>query len=157
LAGGSLSLTTLGERWQPHWLLWQLPGGLVFLVAAVAEVQRPPFDAPIADSELVMGPWTEYTGLRFAFFLLAEYAGIVVLSLLFAVLWLGGWHGPWSGQVGILWTLLKAFVVALAILWLRIAWPRLREDQIQRLAWLTLVPLALLQLALTGVGVVMGW
>ena len=104
-----------------------------------------------------MGPWTEYTGLRFAFFLLAEYAGIVVLSLLFAVLWLGGWHGPWSDQLGVVWTLAKGFLVAVVILWLRIAWPRLREDQLQRLAWLTLVPLALLQLGLTGVGVVMGW
>ncbi len=157
LAGGSLSLATLTDRWQPHWLLWQLPGAVVFLVAAVAELQRPPFDAPVADSELVMGPWTEYTRLRFAFFLLAEYAGIVVLSLLFAVLWLGGWHGPWSDQLGFVWTLAKGFLVAVVILWLRIAWPRLREDQLQRLAWLTLVPLALLQLGLTGVGVVMGW
>ena len=67
---------------------------------------------PIADAELVMGPWTEYTGLRFAFFLLAEYAGIVVFSLLFAVLFLGGWRGPFSDELGWMWTLLKGFVVA---------------------------------------------
>lgn len=157
LAGGSLSLLTLSERWTPWWLIWQAPGAFVFLVASVAELQRPPFDAPIADSEVVMGPWTEYSGLRFAFFLLAEYAGIVVLSLLFAVLWLGGWHGPASDYLGWLWTVLKAFGVAVLILWLRIAWPRVREDQLQRLAWLVLVPLALAQLVLTGVGVVMGW
>lgn len=157
IAGGSLSLTVLADRWSPWWLVWQLPGAVVFLVAAVAELQRPPFDMPVADAELVMGAWTEYTGLRFAFFLLAEYAGIVVMSLLFAVLWLGGWHGPFDGALGWLWTLLKGFVVAVGVIWVRVAWPRMREDQLQRLAWLWLVPLGLLQLVLTGVGVVAGW
>ncbi len=157
LAGGSLSLVVLADRWTPWWLLWQLPGAVVFLVAAVAELQRPPFDMPIADAELVLGAWTEYTGLRFAFFLLAEYAGIVVVSLLFAVLWLGGWHGPAPDTLGWLWTLLKGLVVAVAVIWVRVSWPRLREDQLQRLAWLWLVPLAVLQLVLTAAGVVMGW
>ena len=157
LAGGSLSLATLTDRWSPWWLLWQLPGALVFLVAAVAELQRPPFDMPVADAELVMGAWTEYTGLRFAFFLLSEYAGIVVMSLLFATLWLGGWHGPFPEVLGWLWTLLKGLVVAVLVIWVRVAWPRLREDQLQRLAWVWLVPLALGQLVLTGAGVVLGW
>ncbi len=157
LAGGSLSLVVLADRWTPWWLLWQLPGAVVFLVAAVAELQRPPFDMPIADAELVLGAWTEYTGLRFAFFLLAEYAGIVVVSLLFAVLWLGGWHGPAPETLGWLWTLLKGLVVAVGVVWVRVSWPRLREDQLQRLAWLWLVPLAVLQLVLTAAGVVMGW
>jgi NADH-quinone oxidoreductase subunit H len=157
LAGGSLSLVVLVDQWSPWWLLWQLPGAVVFLVAAVAELQRPPFDMPIADAELVLGAWTEYTGLRFAFFLLAEYAGIVVVSLLFAVLWLGGWHGPAPEALGWLWTLLKGLVVAVGVIWVRVSWPRLREDQLQRLAWLWLVPLAVLQLVLTAAGVVMGW
>ncbi|HET7760735.1 MAG TPA: complex I subunit 1 family protein [Phycicoccus sp.] len=157
LAGGSLSLAVLTERWTPWWLLWQLPGLVVFVVAAVAELQRPPFDMPIADAELVLGAWTEYSGLRFAFFLLAEYSGIVVMSLLVAVLWLGGWHGPAPDALGWLWTLLKGLVVAVAVIWVRVSWPRLREDQLQRLAWVWLVPLALFQLVLTGVGVVMGW
>lgn len=157
LAAGTLSVVGIGVAWSPLWLLWQLPGALVFLVAGVAELQRPPFDMPVADAELVMGAWTEYTGLRFALFLLTEYAGIVILSLLFAVLWLGGWHGPWSDSVGWLWTLLKGFAVAVVIIWIRVAWPRLREDQLQRLAWVWLVPIALGQLFLTGIGVVMGW
>ncbi len=157
LAGGSLSLATLTDRWSPWWLLWQLPGALVFLVAACAELQRPPFDMPVADAELVMGAWTEYTGLRFAFFLLAEYAGIVVVSLLVASLWLGGWHGPFAGELGWLWTLLKGLAVAVVVIWVRVAWPRLREDQLQRLAWVWLVPIALGQLLLTGAGVVIGW
>jgi NADH-quinone oxidoreductase subunit H len=154
LAAGTVSLTGIAAAWQPSWLLWQLPGALCFLVAAVAELQRPPFDMPVADAEIVFGPYTEYTGLRFAFFLLSEYAGIVVMSLLFAVLFLGGWHGPFSDALGPLWTLLKAAAVAVLVIWLRVSWPRLREDQLQRVAWLFLVPLALAQLALTGIWVV---
>ena len=69
---------------------------MVFFVAGLAELQRPPFDMPVADAEIVFGPYTEYTGLRFALFLLAEYAGIVVLSALTTVLFLGGWHGPFA-------------------------------------------------------------
>ena len=79
LAAGSLSLVAIGNAWNPWWLLWQLPGAVVFLVSALAELQRPPFDMPLADSEIVFGAFTEYTGLRFAFFLLDEYAGIVVM------------------------------------------------------------------------------
>ncbi len=154
MAAGTLSLAGVVEAWSPWWLLWQLPGALVFLVAATAELQRPPFDAPIADSEVVMGPWTEYTGLRFAFFMLAEYAGMVVMALLFGILWLGGWQGPFPEQLGWLWTLLKGALVVLLIIWVRVSWPRMREDQLQRLAWTVLVPLALAQLGLTAVGVV---
>lgn len=154
MAAGSLSLVGIAQAWSPLWLIWQLPGAFVFLAAAVAELQRTPFDAPIADAEIVFGPFTEYSGLRFALFLLAEYAGIVVFSVLFAVLFLGGWAGPWSDVVGPLWTILKGFAVAVVIIWLRVAWPRVREDQLQQFAWTMLLPLALLQLAITGLGVV---
>lgn len=150
MAAGSLDLVTIGERWQWWWLFWQAPAAVVFLVAAVAELQRPPFDMPIADAELVLGPYTEYGGLRFAFFLLAEYAGIVVMSALFAVLFLGGWTGPFAESLGWLWTILKGSLVAIGIIWIRVAWPRLREDQLQSIAWLVLVPLGLAQLVLTA-------
>ena len=150
LAGSSLSLATLTDRWSPWWMLWQLPGAVVFLVAAVAELQRPPFDMPVADSEIVFGPYTEYTGLRFAFFLLAEYVGIVVISALTTVLFLGGWKGPFDEQLGWLWTLVKIFAVSFVVMWVRVAYPRLREDQLQRLCWQVLVPVALAQLVLTA-------
>ena len=150
MAAGTLNLTAISAAWQPWWLIWQAPAAIIFLVAGVAELQRPPFDMPIADAELVLGAYTEYGGLRFAFFLLAEYAGIVVFSGLFAVLFLGGPAGPFAGTVGWLWTLLKAAVVALLVIWIRVACPRLREDQLQSLAWLVLVPVALGQLAVTG-------
>jgi NADH-quinone oxidoreductase subunit H len=104
---------------------------------------------PIADSELVFGYLTEYTGLRFALFLLAEYAGIVVIAALTSVLFLGGWQGPLLPDA--VWTLLKIFALSFVVIWVRVAFPRLREDQLQRLAWLVLVPVALGQLVLTGV------
>jgi NADH-quinone oxidoreductase subunit H len=154
IAAGTLNLSLIVVNWQWWWLFWQAPAGICFLVAGVAELQRPPFDMPVADSEIVFGPYTEYSGLRFAFFLLSEYAGIVLIAALTAVLFLGGWKGPFDGQLGWLWMLLKTGVVALGVVWVRIAWPRLREDQLQRLAWLVLVPLALVQLAVTSVVVV---
>jgi NADH-quinone oxidoreductase subunit H len=106
---------------------------------------------PVADSEIIFGAFTEYSGLRFALFLLAEYAGIVVLCALTTVLFLGGWHGPYADWLGWLWTLLKTMVLAFVVIWLRVSYPRMREDQLQRLAWQGLVPVALAQLALTGV------
>jgi NADH-quinone oxidoreductase subunit H len=152
MAAGTLSLTGIVEAWRPWWLLWQLPALVVFFVAGLAEIRRPPFDMPIADSELVFGYMTEYTGLRFAFFLLAEYVGIVVIAALTTVLFLGGWKGPFGldAQLGWLWTLLKVFAVAFVVIWLRVTYPRLREDQLQRLCWLVLVPVALGQLVLTA-------
>jgi NADH-quinone oxidoreductase subunit H len=154
MAAGTLSLTGIVDAWNPWWLLWQGIGGFVFFTAGLAELQRPPFDMPVADAEIVFGPYTEYGGLRFALFILAEYAGIVVLSALTTVLFLGGWHGPFEDQLGWLWTLVKTFLVAFLVIWVRVAYPRLREDQLQKFAWQGLVPLVLLQLAITTVGVV---
>jgi NADH-quinone oxidoreductase subunit H len=152
MAAGTLSLPGIVQAWQPWWLLWQLPALFVFFVAGVAEIRRPPLDTPIADTELVFGYKTEYTGLRFAFLMLAEYAGIVVIAALTTVLFLGGWKGPFGldAQLGWLWTLLKIAAVAFVIIWIRVAYPRLRVDQLQRLCWLVLVPVALGQLVLTA-------
>ncbi|NAS25170.1 NADH-quinone oxidoreductase subunit NuoH [Herbidospora sp. NEAU-GS84] len=149
MAAGTLSLQGIVEAWQPWWLAWQAIGAVVFFVAGLAELRRPPFDMPIAESEIIMGPMTEYTGIRFALFMLTEYAGIVVLSALTTVLYLGGWQGPLLP--GPVWTLIKIFALAFVVIWVRVSFPRMREDQLQRLAWVGLVPLALVQLALTGV------
>jgi NADH-quinone oxidoreductase subunit H len=152
MAAGTLSLPGIVEAWQPWWLLWQAPALFVFFVAGLAEIRRPPLDTPIADTELVFGYKTEYTGLRFAFLMLAEYAGIVVIASLTTVLFLGGWKGPFGldDQLGWLWTLLKIAAVSFVIIWLRVTFPRLRVDQLQRLCWLVLVPVALGQLVLTA-------
>jgi NADH-quinone oxidoreductase subunit H len=154
MLAGTLSLTGIAAKWEWWWPVALAPAAFVFLLGGLAELQRPPFDMPIADSELVAGPYTEYTGLRFALFLLAEYAGIVVFSALAAVLFLGGWRGPADDVLGPVWMLLKTFVVAFGVIWVRVSWPRLREDQLQRVAWLVLVPLSLAQLGLCGVLVV---
>jgi NADH-quinone oxidoreductase subunit H len=151
MAAGTLSLTGIVEEWRPWWLVWQLAAAFVFFIGGLAELQRPPFDMPVADSEIIFGPYTEYSGLRFALFLLAEYAGIVVLSALTAVLFLGGWKGPFDDQLWWLWTLTKTIALSFVVIWLRVSYPRLREDQLQKLAWAGLIPVALLQLALTGV------
>ncbi|HEY3685228.1 MAG TPA: complex I subunit 1 family protein [Streptosporangiaceae bacterium] len=152
MAAGTLSLTGIVEAWHWWWLPWQAIGTVVFFVAGLVELRRPPFDMPVADSEIIFGPYTEYTGLRFALFILSEYAGIVVLSALTAVLFLGGWRGPFlNAELGWLWLLVKIFVLAFLVIWARVSYPRLREDQLQSLAWKGLVPLAPAQLALTGV------
>ncbi|MEV0645032.1 complex I subunit 1 family protein [Phytomonospora sp. NPDC050363] len=151
MAAGTLSLSGIVEAWRPWWLLWQLPAMGVFFLAGLAEIRRPPFDAPIADSELVFGYLTEYTGLRFALFLLAEYVGIVVIAALTTVLFLGGWKGPFAdADLGWLWTLLKVGAVSFVVIWVRVTFPRLRVDQLQRFCWLGLVPVALAQLILTA-------
>src|SRR6185436_8804190 len=100
------------------------------------ELEGPTFDMPVADAEIVFGPYTEYGGFRFALFMLAEYAGIVVLSALTTVLFLGGWQGPLLP--GPVWTLLKVFALAFVVIWVRVSYPRMREDQLQKFAWTVL-------------------
>ncbi|WP_171167592.1 complex I subunit 1 family protein [Streptomyces sp. I05A-00742] len=152
MAAGTVSLPGILGAFHWWWVPWQIVGGLVFFTAGLAELQRPPFDMPVADSEIIFGAYTEYTGLRFAMFLLSEYAGIVVLCGLTSVLFLGGWHGPLGADgLGWVWMLLKTAVLAFVVIWLRVSYPRLREDQLQKLAWTVLIPLALAQIALTGV------
>ncbi|MFE0459996.1 NADH-quinone oxidoreductase subunit H [Kitasatospora sp. NPDC058965] len=151
MAAGTLSLPGILDAFHWWWLPWQAIGAFVFFTAGLAELQRPPFDMPVADSEIIFGAYTEYTGIRFAFFLLAEYGGILVLCALTSVLFLGGWHGPLPDSLGWLWTLLKTFALAFVVIWARVTFPRLREDQLMKFAWTVLIPLALLQLALTGI------
>ncbi len=148
----------------------QILGFGIFFLAAMAELSRPPFDMPIADSELVFGYMTEYTGIKFAMFLLTEYGGMILMSALMVVLYLGGWQllpgvplpgcegtgglfdcGVTGTLLGVGITLGKIMALVFLMVWARVAYPRLREDQLQRFAWLVLVPLALLNLALVGV------
>jgi len=151
MAAGTLSLTGIARAWEPWWLVAQAPGLVAFFIGGLAEIQRPPFDMPVADSELVVGPYTEYSGMRFALFLFAEYAGMVVLGGMVVVLYLGGWQGPGPAALVPFWTLAKVGAMVMVIIWMRVSWPRMREDQLQRLAWGVLVPLALAQLGITSV------
>jgi NADH-quinone oxidoreductase subunit H len=164
LQAGTLSLVGIVEA-QNEFLLFgtvpvpyavpQLLGFGLFFVASLAELNRPPFDMPIADSEIIFGHMTEYTGLRYAFFMLTEYAGMVVLSALAATLFLGGYY-PWpgvplpdgwlGGLVGFGVMFGKIAALCFVMVWFRATFPRLREDQLQRLSWLVLIPLAIFQI-----------
>ena len=147
MLAGTLSLLGIVEAQQHLWYVVPLfPLFVVFMIAAVAELTRPPFDMPVADSEIIFGAYTEYTGLKFAFFLLAEYGGIVVISAVAAALFLGGFL-PLPGlgvHPGPLWMFGKIFALSFVIIWLRATFPRLREDQLQRFAWIALIPFTLL-------------
>ncbi len=145
MQAGTLSMVGIAEAQQNLWfIIPQLPGFLIFMMAAFAELQRPPFDMPIADSEIIFGAYTEYTGLKFAFFLLAEYGGIVAFSGIAAVLYLGGYQPlPGIPIPGVLMMMGKIGALAFLFIWLRATYPRLREDQLQRFSWLVLIPLSL--------------
>jgi NADH-quinone oxidoreductase subunit H len=154
MQAGTLSMIGIVEAQQQYWFAISQPIGLgIFLVASLAELSRPPFDMPVADSEIVFGAFTEYTGLKFAFYLLAEYGGIVALAAVASVLFLGGYL-PLPAMEFIpepLWMFAKIGALSFLIIWLRATFPRLREDQLQRVSWLVLIPLALLQIMVVGV------
>jgi NADH-quinone oxidoreductase subunit H len=155
MLAGATSMIALVEAQRTVWYVVPLfPLFLVFMMAAVAELTRPPFDMPVADSEIIFGAYTEYTGLKFAFFLLSEYGGIVVMSAVASVLFLGGYLPLPALAVipGPLWMFGKIFALSFVIVWLRATFPRLREDQLQRFAWITLVPVTLVWIL--GVGFV---
>ena len=146
MLAASTSLIAIIEAQQGLWYAIPLfPLFIVFMMASVAELTRPPFDMPVADSEIIFGAYTEYTGLKFAFFLLSEYGGIVVMSAIAATLFLGGYL-PLPGLAflpGPVWMFGKIFALSFVIVWLRATFPRLREDQLQRFAWIKLVPITL--------------
>ncbi len=140
----------------PYVLTGQVIGFAIFLVASLAELSRTPFDMPIAESELTMGYLTEYSGIRFTMFFLGEYAGMVSLAAVAATLYLGGYWVPGlSGDVlnfvGPVILLGKVLLLAFIFIWMRWTFPRLREDQLQTLAWKWLIPAALVNIVVTAV------
>ena len=145
MLAGVTSMVGIVEAQESLWYVVPLfPLFLIFMVASLAELSRTPFDMPIADSEIIYGAYTEYGGLKFAFFLLAEYGGIVALSGIAAVLFLGGYQGlPGIPLPDPIWMALKIGLLSFVVIWCRATYPRLREDQLQRFAWLALIPLSL--------------
>lgn len=136
-------------------VLVQFVGFGIFMIAALAELARIPFDMPIAESELVMGYVTEYSGFRFLFFFLAEFANMFTLSAIAATLFLGGYWLPFVPEstlefTGPLILIGKVFLLTFTMIWFRWTFPRLREDQLQTLAWKLLIPLALANIAVTA-------
>jgi len=137
----------------PFILVGQIVAFLIFMTAALAELSRIPFDMPIAESELVFGFLTEYSGIRFTMFFLSEYAGIFAMSALATVLFLGGWYFPGldPSVFGPLVMMAKISVLVFVILWVRATWPRLREDKLQSFAWRWLIPISLANILVTAV------
>ena len=140
----------------PYLFQGQVIGFAIFIIAMLAELNRTPFDMPIAESELVMGYLTEYSGLRFTMFFLAEYAGMFSMSAIAATLFLGGWYLPGLSLdvlefAGPLILMGKVSLLVFLFIWFRWTFPRLREDQLQSIAWRWLIPLALLNILGTAV------
>ena len=155
LMAGSLSLVDIVHE-QGTTIPYAAPqvvGLLCFFVAGIAETNRAPFDLPEADTELVAGYHTEYSGMRWGLFQTAEYINMITLSALMVTLFFAGWHGPYA-PLGPLWFFLKLFVVVSIFIWLKATLPRLRYDQLMRFGWKVLLPVATLNAVVTATLVV---
>lgn len=158
LLSGSLSMVTMTEAqgggfW--HWYVITQPiAFVIYMICAIAETNRLPFDLPEAESELVAGFFTEYSGMRFSFFFLAEYANMILVSCIAVVAFLGGWQAPFSFLEfvpPIVWFLAKVYCLLFFYIWLRATVPRLRFDQLMAFGWKVMLPLSLVNVLLTSV------
>jgi NADH-quinone oxidoreductase subunit H len=179
LLAGSLSLVKITEAqsggfW--HWFIVGVPPNgwfpihtqifafVVYVISAVAETNRVPFDLPEAESELVAGFFTEYSGMRFAFFFIAEYGNMILVSCIAAALFLGGWNAPYPGTVlarlgfahlawieNVVWFAAKVYFFLFLFFWLRATLPRLRYDQLMRFGWKVMLPIALGNILVTAI------
>jgi NADH-quinone oxidoreductase subunit H len=155
MMAGSLSLVDIVNAQDDYWfIIPQLVGFVIFMLAGFAETNRTPFDLPEADAELVQGFQTEYGGMRFGSFLLVEYLEILVVSGIGAAMFLGGWMGPGPGWLDPFWMCLKIFLLTVFFIWIRATVPRLRYDQLMSLGWKVLLPLATVNVLVTAVLVV---
>ena len=155
IMAGSLSLVDIvkaqGEVW---YVVPQFVGFLIFMVGGFAETNRPPFDLPEADAELVAGYGTEYGGMRFGSYFFAEYMEILIVSGIASTMFLGGWMGPGPGWMDPIWMLLKMWMLAMFFIWIRATLPRFRYDQLMSFGWKILLPLATLNVLVTAILVV---
>jgi len=149
MLAGSFSLTAIVEAQRGMWyVVYQPVAFAIYFICAVAETNRTPFDLPEAESELVAGYHTEYSGMRFALFFLAEYTNMFIVSAIAVTFFLGGYQGPILP--GIVWFLLKAYLLVFVIMWLKWTYPRVRFDQLLNISWKALIPLAFINLLVTG-------
>ena len=159
LMAGTLSLTGIVEA-QSDTVWYAVPqfvGLVIFLLAGTAETARAPFDLPEAEQELVAGYHTEYGGMKFGLYSMAEYINLITLSGLCVTLFLGGWHGPgWDGATwaGPLWFIAKLVILLFVFIWIRTTLPRLRYDQLMRFGWKVLLPIATVNAVVTAILVV---
>jgi NADH-quinone oxidoreductase subunit H len=152
MTAGSISIVDIVESQGDLWyVVPQIVGFLIFLVAGFAETARIPFDLPEADAELVAGYVTEYGGMRFGSFFLAEYIEILIIAGIATACFLGGWHGPGPEALGPLWVLVKMFFFVFLFIWVRGTLPRLRYDQLMSFGWKVLLPVATLNVLVTAI------
>jgi NADH-quinone oxidoreductase subunit H len=151
MMAGSLSLTAVVEAQDEIWFIVpQIVGFLIFMIAGFAETNRAPFDLPEADSELVQGYMTEYGGMRFGSYMLAEYLEMFVISGIAVTFFLGGWMGPGPGWLDPIWMVVKTLALVMFFIWVRATLPRLRYDQLMGLGWKVMLPLATLNVFATA-------
>ncbi len=154
MLAGTLNLREIVEAQRSMWyLVYQPIAAFIFLVTSIAEVNRAPFDLPEAEQELTAGYHTEYSGMKFALFFMAEYTKMIAVSAIFASLYLGGYLGPFESQfpwLGPVYLALKIFLGLFLMIWLRATFPRFRYDQLMALGWKGLFPLALLNVVVTA-------
>jgi NADH-quinone oxidoreductase subunit H len=140
----------------PNWFVFSQPLAFcLFIITGLAEINRTPFDMPEAESELVSGFCTEYSSMKYALFFMAEYANMIVIAAITSTLFLGGWSGPLPQAFGVVNILGKVIAIMFFFIWLRATLPRVRYDQLMQLGWKILIPLALANLAVTGVVVIL--
>lgn len=148
----SMSLVDIVEAQSGLWnVVYQPLGFFVFFVAAIAEAQRIPFDLPEAEGDLGAGYHTEYSGMRFSFFMISEYLILTLMSALIVILFFGGWHGALIPLPGPVWFLLKVGFFIWVFMWLRFTFPRYRYDQLMTIGWKVLLPLSLANILITGI------
>ena len=148
----SMSLVDIVNAQAGLWnVVYQPLGFFVFFVAAIAEAQRIPFDLPEAEGDLGAGYHTEYSGMRFSFFMISEYLILTLMSALIVILFFGGWHGALIPLPGPVWFLLKVSFFIWVFMWLRFTFPRYRYDQLMTIGWKVLLPLSLANILITGI------
>lgn len=159
LIAGSLSLVDIVNSQSVIWFVVLQPiGFIIYFISGLAEAGRSPFDLPETENELVSGFATEYGGIKFALFFMGEYIHMITISALATTFFLGGWYGPFVGQIpilGLAYFLIKVAFVIFLIIWVRASLPRVRYDQLMRFCWKFLLPLSLLNLAVTAVVVLL--
>lgn len=149
LSAGTLNLTEIVEAQKEHWYILSNPVGfIIYLITAFAETNRSPFDLPEAEQELTGGYHTEYGGMKFALFFLAEYVNILAVSAIATTLFLGGWYGP--TDTPLIWFFVKVALLVFFFIWVRATLPRFRYDQLMRFGWKVLLPLSTINLIVTA-------
>ncbi len=151
MQAGSLSMQKIVLAQAGYWNIFHpnmTLAFIVYIIAATAEINRVPFDIPEAESELVAGFHTEYSGMKFAMFFIGEYTNLFIISAIAATLFFGGWQGPILP--GVVWFLIKSYGIVFVLMWVRWTFPRLRVDQLMAFAWKILTPISFVNLAITG-------